>query len=339
VRRWRRTLVERWRAGGGNPWVDGVLSALSTLFGWGVRLRNLLYDHRLLPSRRGPIPVIGVGNLAVGGTGKTPVSGWLISLLRAAGRRPALVARGYGRDELLLHREWNPDVPIIASPDRLRGVRQAAREGADVVVLDDGFQHRRLQRDFDVVLLSPSHPLPPRLLPAGPWREGLDALRRADLILMTVRDQEERLQSRELLHFLRGLPGLPPLYTLPLVPGDWRTLEGGHGESPPSSPPLVVASIALPEVFERMVRVRCERIAGSWFLGDHAEYGASELAELRGRVPPGGWIATTEKDAVKLREVAAGLPPVWVLPLEVSPGPELLDVLRELLSHHLGEIR
>ena len=180
--------VRAWWRGEGGLW-GGLASVLAAgpalLFGAVVRVRNALYDRGWLPARRAPLPVVSVGNLTVGGTGKTPVAAWIVRRLSERGHRPALVSRGYGRDELALHGRWNPAVPVVASPDRAGAAREAARRGADVAVLDDGFQHRRLARDADVVLLAAEERFPGRMLPAGPYREPSRALRRADLIVVT----------------------------------------------------------------------------------------------------------------------------------------------------------
>src|SRR5690348_7442624 len=130
------------------------------------------------------LPTLSVGNVTVGGTGKTPVAAWIAAELIDRGARPAIVLRGYGDDEPLVHARLNPDVPVIVAPDRLEGIARAAASGADVAVLDDAFQHRRAQRTADIVLVSAERwTRTPRLLPAGPWRESLRALRRTSMIL------------------------------------------------------------------------------------------------------------------------------------------------------------
>jgi tetraacyldisaccharide 4'-kinase len=163
-----------------------LLDSLGALFSLVVRARNALYDRGLLRVHSPPIPVLSVGNLTVGGTGKTPVSSWLATRLEARGASPAIVLRGYGDDEPLVHARLTPSMPVIANPDRLSAIDRAARAGADVAVLDDAFQHRKVARLGDVVLLSADTPeAPVRLLPAGPYREPLSALRRATLVIIT----------------------------------------------------------------------------------------------------------------------------------------------------------
>src|SRR3954468_20131412 len=149
-------------------------------------VRTLLYDAGWIKGAAPPIPVVSVGNLTVGGTGKTPVSAWIAHWLRSHGGHPAVVMRGYGSDEPAVHRELNPDVDIVLDVDRRRAVAEAVQRGADIAVLDDAFQHRQLQRTVDVVLISADRWSDEiHLLPAGPWREPLSALRRANLVIVT----------------------------------------------------------------------------------------------------------------------------------------------------------
>jgi tetraacyldisaccharide 4'-kinase len=176
-------------------WDDGawarVMRALlapgSALFGIAVRARNSLYDrHLLLPARTPRVPALSVGNLAVGGTGKTPVSSWLALQLEARGAHPAIVMRGYGDDEPLVHARLAPSIPVVVNANRFEAIERAAAEGADVAVLDDGFQHRAVARVADVVLISADMPdASERLLPSGPYREPSAALRRASLVMVT----------------------------------------------------------------------------------------------------------------------------------------------------------
>ena len=150
--------------------------------------RNVLYDRGLFRSYRLPRPVISVGNLTTGGTGKTPVVRWLVRVLRRRGWTPGILHGGYAEDEPALHRAWFPDLPVVADRDRLRGAGRAMEMGADVLVLDDAFQHRRIGRDLDIVLVAAeAWGRTARLLPRGPYREPPSALRRADLVVVTRR--------------------------------------------------------------------------------------------------------------------------------------------------------
>ena len=140
------------------------------------------------------VPVISVGNLVVGGTGKTPMTSWIVSALQAMGHRPVIAMRGYGAragvasDEALEHARWTPDVPVLVDPDRAGALDRflPAHPEIDCCVLDDGFQHRRLRRELDLVLVDAARPaLGDRLMPAGRLREPPSSLRRADAVIVT----------------------------------------------------------------------------------------------------------------------------------------------------------
>ena len=298
--------------------MGAVTAPFAVIYGSAVRTRNLLYRIGVLPSSDPPLPVVSVGNLAVGGTGKTPVSGWLARELERLGLRPAIVMRGYGEDEVRLHRRWSPATPVIATRRRIDGVREALRLGRGVAVLDDGFQHRSLRRDLDIVLLSPAHPLPPHLLPRGPFREPLGALRRADLILVTSKGEGEREAADRLAAELRRAPGLPPVDRWRLEPGEWERLEGSRG-SPPDAPVLAVASVAEPRSFLALVRARLGEEPEARLYPDHHHYTRDDAVRIA-RLADGRTVVTTEKDAVKLEAFAELLPPVRVLPLVAVPG-------------------
>jgi tetraacyldisaccharide 4'-kinase len=303
----------------------GLTTPLAVLFGVGVRGRTFLYDRKLLDARRAPIPVVSIGNLAVGGTGKTPVSAWLVRRLSELGWRPAVVRRGYGEDEVLLHRRWNPEIPVICERRRFDGVVQAADAGRDLAVLDDGFQHRALHRDLDVVLCSPAHRRPPRLLPRGPYREPLRAIRRADQVLVTTKGPDEEGLAHAFVEELRRLPGAPPVDLFPFRYGDWQDLSGRPADRPPGVP-LVVTSVAEPTAFVARV---CEEAGGMirhLEHPDHHPYGEADVRRIAG-LAGRGWIATTEKDAVKLEPFRELLPEARVLPLVPDPDPGVLNRL------------
>lgn len=225
-----------------------VLRLLSYPYGAAVSVRNRLYDRNILRREKLPCPVISVGNLAVGGTGKTPTVIYLANLLRERGRRPAVLSRGYGGkakapvnvvsdgnrilmgwreagDEPVLIAKAAPGVPVLAGPKRSLTGRAAVEDlGADCLLLDDAFQHRALFRDLDICLLDAALPFGNGfLLPRGPLREPPDSLRRADILLRTGDvKKEEPLQEppalgrarlalrREAAGDLEAASGTPP---------------------------------------------------------------------------------------------------------------------------------
>ena len=198
-----------------------ALLPASLLMGMAIRLRNGLYDRKLLTSDRLPVPVISVGALTAGGAGKTPVVRYLARRLRDAGYRPAVLSHGYGRnsratqtvrpgtpwqeagDEPAFLASTLPDVPVVVGPSRTAAGRLAIdRHGADVLLLDDGFQHRSTARAVDIVVHDASglpgpECKPGGLLPAGPYREPVSSLRRAHALVLTRTDQPVRRRSTQ----------------------------------------------------------------------------------------------------------------------------------------------
>jgi len=297
--------------------MGGLLRLLTLPMEIGFRgasgLRNRLYDGGVLPVQRIPVPVISVGNLSVGGSGKTPLSAWLVRGLRARGETPALIVHGYGKDELILHRRWNPDCMVMAEQDRSFGAWKAARRGATVVVLDDGFQHRRLARDLDLVLI-PSHtPTRTRLLPRGPFREPLSAVSRADLVAITQKESGQpvlRLEER-----LATLLNEPPL-RIAFLPDCWTELTGRPAAAPDRDF-LAICGIGDPDAFARTLREATGRDGEMLAFPDHHEYAGGDITEISRRLRDRA-LVTTEKDAVKLEEFADELPATLVLHLRVE---------------------
>jgi len=219
-------LISGHRRGPAAACARGVLALCAPLYGLGVRWRNRCFDDPANTHAAG-VPVISVGNLTTGGTGKTPVVAWIVNHLRDTGRRPAILSRGYksldgqANDEKLLLDRLCPSVPHIQNPDRVAGAREAVEHhGSNTLVLDDGFQHRRLRRDTDIVLIDALNPWGyGQLLPRGLLREPKHSLRRASLILITRANQlvppPPAIQRGEAP---RGYPGGGPNVNLFLPP-------------------------------------------------------------------------------------------------------------------------
>lgn len=322
--------VRQWWAGEGGALgrtVTALTWPLEMIYRGATALRAQAFERGWLRIHHLPVPVVSVGNLVVGGTGKTPVSGWLIAQLKQWGRRPALVASGYGSDEILLHLRWNPDVPVHSHPDRVLAGREAADGGADVLVLDDGFQHRRLARDVDLVLVAAEHTLPGRLLPRGPYREGPDALARASAVLVTWRTAEEG-RARELADELRTTLNPTPVGVLRLAPCGWTDLTGRPAD-PPDGPLFAVASIADPEGFRDLVHQVTGATPRLLVYPDHHDFTDRDVGEVR-RARGSDSMVLTEKDAVKLAHWRDSLTGTRVLRLEVEPGPGASLVLQSV---------
>ena len=322
-----REWVADWWGGGGGSF--GRLLRILTLplevgFKSGSRFRNWMFDGGILPLQRAPIPVISVGNLTVGGSGKTPFSAWLVQELRSRGEKPALVARGYGQDEMVLHRRWNPDCLVLAQEDRAYGAWKASKKGASVVVLDDGFQHRRLARNLDIVLVASSTPRDVRLLPRGPFREDLSAVNRAGVVVLTQKGQADSTLEMEmrLEPFLRE----PPV-KVAFVPSGWRDVDGGAMDEPPGEY-LAVCGIGDPDGFSRVLYDATGRPGELLSFPDHHDYSWGDVLEIKGRLG-GRTLVTTEKDAVKFHAFRNDFPDLRVLHLKL----EFIDGEERLWTH------
>lgn len=291
-----------------------ALAPLGWVFGGVVKARTALYDRGVLSAHGGPIPAIAIGNLSVGGTGKTPVAAWVAGEARRRGARPAIVLRGYGDDEPMVHETLNPGVPVVVSPDRVAGIARAAAMGATVAVLDDAFQHRRAARAVDIVLVSADRWHPPvRLLPAGPWREPLSALRRATLALVTRKAASRAAVGEVLAAIAAAAPGIPSAVAW-LAPGELREV-GGDGtralDTLRGARVLAVSAIADPGAFSAQLEAAGAEVEPRAF-GDHHAYTDADVASLAARAASLDAVVCTLKDAVKLRgRWPAGASPLW----------------------------
>jgi len=268
-----------------------------------VAARGALYDLGVLPARRTVLPALSVGNLSVGGTGKTPVSAFIAARLRDRGGQPAIVLRGYGGDEPLVHATLNPDIPVVVSADRVAGVAKARVLGADVAVLDDAFQHRRADRWGDVVLVSAdSWSAKQRLLPAGPWREPVRGLRRAALTIVT-RKAASSEDARDVIATLKAT--VPTLETaiVWLAPGQLRDARG------PEARPLadiagkrlhVIAAIGDPGAFIRQLEMAGATTVTTSVFADHYDFTANDVSRIALESGGAELVVCTLKDAVKL---------------------------------------
>jgi tetraacyldisaccharide 4'-kinase len=288
-----------------------LLGPAEWAFRFGVAARSWAYDRGLLSSARSPIPTLAVGNLTVGGTGKTPLTAWLAGSLNSCGTRTAIVMRGYGADEDRVHRLLNPDVPVYVSADRVAGVKEAHASGAEVAVLDDAFQHRALRADAYIVLFSAEEwNEAPHLLPRGPWREPLSALDRAGLIV-TTRKVAPREESARVSERLAELQPLLPRADAYIGLSGLARYDRGTGCLEEAIEPegfrcgLAVAGVAKPETVWTQLEVAGLRIEKRRAFSDHHRYSEAEVSEIGEAAGPGPLVATL-KDAVKL---APALPP------------------------------
>ena len=296
----RAGLRDLWTAGGkptrGQRLFGALLAAAEPSFRVAVAARNRWYDGR--PPDKGPIPVVSVGNLTVGGTGKTPVVRWLHDWLAGQGRRAAVVTRGYGEDEVALYRRWFGASAVFVGADRVAGIRAACESGHDLALLDDGFQHRRAARTVDILLVAAEDPREVRLLPRGPYREPLASAARACFILVTRRTADTATADAWIERLFRIVP-TAVISRLDLRMGGWSDPAGGPAD-PPEGDVLAVCSIARPQAFATGLRELLPesdvRLAS---FADHHRFTRRDIAALSGR-RAGRTVVCTLKDAPKL---------------------------------------
>ena len=303
----RAARLERAWYGAGKEarWLRTLLAPLGALYAGASAVRNALYDAGVLAAHPLALPAISVGNLSVGGTGKTPFAAWVAGALERRGATVGIVLRGYGGDEPMVHARLSPRAVVVANPDRVAGVAQAAAAGADVAVLDDAFQHRRALRDVDVVLVSADRWTGAvASLPAGPFREGLGALRRASLVVVT-RKAASRTDAESVAAAIgAAVPGCPVagvhLAAAHLVDADGtaQPLSTVRGR-----PVLAICGIGDPRAFEAQLTDAGGIVALRAF-ADHHAYTADDVAALvaegAATTASGGLVVCTLKDAVKL---------------------------------------
>ena len=317
-----------------------VLAALAAPYALAVIARNAAYDRGLLPAARAAVPVVSVGNLTLGGTGKTPLVAWVAKTVAAQGRRPAIVSRGYGArpgersDEAAELALLVPGVLHVADRDRVAAARLATASGAAVVVLDDGFQHRRLARDLDIVAVDATDPFGGgSIFPRGLLREPLAGLARAQAVVLTrasAVDADRRTAIRRQLAAACG-SAMPPVWAeahhrpvrLRSAAGSERPLE-----SLAAARVAAFAGIGNPAAFRGSLESCGARLAGFRGFPDHHAYTAADLDGLD-RWADGlraDLVVTTLKDLVKIdRESLAGVPLVALeIAIDVTVGGDSL---------------
>jgi tetraacyldisaccharide 4'-kinase len=288
------------------------LRLASVPYGVGVRTRNALYRSGWKRNYRAAVPVVSIGNLSLGGTGKTPCVEYVGRFYRDREIRAAILSRGYGseggrNDEAMILEENLPDVPHLQAADRVFAAQTAVEElEAEIAILDDGFQHRRLHRDLDVVLIDATRPAHrDYLFPRGTLREPCAGLRRCDAIVLTRCNQVSLGELRDIRNWLqRRWPDKSVAET------EHRPVELIGGEVPESldglrdRPVAAFCGIGNPAAFRSTLEGLGASIVDFRTYPDHHAYTRADVDDLiqwAGGLLPGAAIATTQKDWVKLR--------------------------------------
>lgn len=314
------------------------MNPLSYIYGGIVRARNALYDRRFVPARRLDGPVVSVGNISAGGSGKTPFVLLLGELLKSRGVKFDVLSRGYGRatrgvllvDPAGLPQQFGDEplliarkllAPVIVGESRYDAGKFAeSKFGPQLHLLDDGFQHRGLARDFDIVLIT-SQDAKDRMLPAGRLREPLPSLQRADAVVLAA--------------------GASP-DDFPLVGKTvWRVRRGIVPKNVPPRP-IVFCGIARPQNFVLQLRAaQIDPVAEAFYRDHHAytEKDIRELLDLKQRSDAGGFVIT-EKDAVNLGPYLSALEPLAVIPvrMDLADAANAVDTILRNIADRKGKI-
>ncbi len=305
----------------------GLLTAVSWGYALGRRLHRGLYECGFKRRQSLPVPVLSVGNLTVGGVGKTPFVAWLSRRLREASHRPLVLARGYGRrpgEKLNEEGQWLlrqvPDLVVVQDPNRGEAARQALKQtSCDVVVLDDGFQHEPLERDLDVVLVDATRPFGyGALLPRGLLRESPRALARAHAVLIT---RTELATEPNLAQLEGDIDSLAPR----AVQGRIRfTIVAVHRLGQREDPSIlkgqrvaVMSGVGHPASVRQSVEAVGAEVRREFRFPDHHLYEEGEIRAIAEECRAGSlWCVTTAKDLPKLESLGGLLAELPLVTLE-----------------------
>jgi tetraacyldisaccharide 4'-kinase len=334
----------------------GTFNPLAPFFSAGVQVRNWIYDVELIRPTRLKIPVVSVGNVTMGGTGKTPFMNWLVSEIADLGYKPGLISRSYRTnlpnpewvhtqpgsftefgDEAVFLKLKNPSVSILSGPSKWKSALKMESESSEtnVILVDDGFQHRQLHRDFDIVLLDVSVGIKDyEWPPVGRAREKLQSLKRADVIVFTRWEQRNEATMRALEHEI-AINALRLKAEQVTDSAQWiagRSL--GEGDTLKSGVGLAFCGLGNPQSFLKSLESQGLRIGKFIQFPDHATYDDAKIKRLIQEGTSFNYLVTSEKDMVKLQEWPFQGAPLCVLPMHLKlSGP--LEAFRETLARRL----
>ncbi len=339
-----RDIISGRRQGPVASFLRAALATASWPYAGAMRLRRWAYRIGLRKSHAAAVPVICVGNITTGGTGKTPMVAWVVARLRAAGRTPAILTRGYravgGKSDEAELLKNIAGAPVVVNPDRLEGAKAAVGQGADVLVMDDGFQHRRLRRALDIVLIDATDPFGfGHCLPRGLLREPAAALRDAGAIVIT---RSDAIEPQQLSALREKLASLAP--QVPICAAVHRPVAVINENDEKLAPDALngrkayaFCGLGNPGHFFRMLGELGTRLVSTQAFDDHAEYTPQVIDSLKRAAEncEAEIFITTQKDAVKLMDADLSLP-VWKLAVEIGIT-DAADGLIELILSAAGK--
>lgn len=301
--------------------IKTVLSFIALFYGLAVKM---IRAAKTFTSKRLPCRVISIGNITLGGTGKTPTASFLAKWAKNEGFNVSVLIRGYGNDEWRMLGALLGDIPLIVGRDRISsGNKAIVDHDVDALILDDGFQHWRLKRDLDIVLLDATNPFGNRrFFPRGILREGIKALKRADIIMLTKVDMSTQKlnEIKKELRFI--LPSMPLIESVHNPAGLYDLI----GKRPVELSQILysnvcaLSSVVNAEYFEFMLRKLDVNINLRFHYPDHYNYKKSDLGTIITTCKKRNikTIITTEKDAVKLQDLQVAIEGVQILVLRIE---------------------
>jgi tetraacyldisaccharide 4'-kinase len=345
-----RALVSGQRRGPWSAVLRGGLWLASLPYGAAVRTRNWLFESGRKTIHRAGVPVVSVGNLTVGGTGKTPCVEYVARHYASRDLRVAVLSRGYGsemgrNDEAMVLEENLPDVPHLQGADRVALAQSAVDElESQILILDDGFQHRRLARNLDIVLIDATNPWGyGHLLPRGLLREPRSSLCRAGIAVLTRCDQVPRPERDGLRQEIARLaPGVP------ISEATHRPVDLANGlgataalEKLQGRPIAAFCGLGNPEAFRRTLLDLGATVSAFRSFPDHHAYTRADVDDLRGWARTQATdcvVVTTQKDMVKLRLADLGGRELWAvrIRLQFEAGQEEFDQKMEEVTRLVG---
>jgi tetraacyldisaccharide 4'-kinase len=338
-----------------------ALAPLSGLYEFVVGRRDALYRSGVFKQQRVDAPVISVGNLTVGGTGKTPLVRWIAERLADDGKRVCIVTRGYrrnskgrvtvsdgseilatldeaGDEALMLAESLKTKVAVICDADRVAAAQFAIENfRSDVIILDDGFQHRRIARDLDIVLIDATSPWASgHLLPAGTLREPVSGLKRADCFVVTRAETPTDLDAAR--EQLQRINSAVPVFSSAIKLTGFRELSDRASAEPGKITLAAFCAVGNPQSFFSLLKHEDFKLNHSQTFRDHHRYSQSDISSLEKAAGSTGAQAliTTAKDAVKLRSLKFKLP-CYVAEIEIDLQPA--DRFLQLISRTIEDFK
>jgi tetraacyldisaccharide 4'-kinase len=291
-----------WSGGLGAKLTRLMLLPLAGIYRAAMVLRARAFQRGLMRTYQLPLPAIAVGGLSVGGSGKTPLASWIAGYYVRQGFTPGVLLRGYGGDEPLVHQRLVPEAIVVPGADRRAGAHAARGAGAQILVLDDAFQRQDVARDLNIAVINAetcrAAPWP---LPSGPWREGLNALRRADLIIVTHRVLVE--EARLLAQRVSARVPRTPVAVAHLAVTEFEGMLSAQrvpAQQLAGRRVVVAAGIGDPESLAAQVRALGATVQLLAYQ-DHHPFPAADVRRIVGAAREADYVVVTEKDAVKLR--------------------------------------